>query len=350
MATFEKRRDGFIYARFAHPTGEEVERRLAAVQGAESAALCASGMAAISLAVLAHCRAGDHILASHALYGGTTEFLKTIAPSAGLEVTFAALEAFADPSSLLRPATKLVFLESPSNPLMRLADFGAMFAGLPGGDARPLTVLDATLATPLGQDAMGAGFDLVVHSGTKYIGGHDDLTAGIVLGRNEVVEPVRERRRILGANCDPQTAWLLERGLRTLAVRWERQCANALFLAGKLEGHPRVDRVFHLGLPSHTHHELARRQMTSFGAVLAFEVVGGLEGARTVFDGLRLVARAPSLGGVDTMVLHPATASHRGLSAEELEAAGITDGLLRVSAGIEDPEDLWGDLEQALGG
>jgi cystathionine beta-lyase/cystathionine gamma-synthase len=210
--------------------------------------------------------------------------------------------------------------------------------------------LDATLATPLGQDAIGAGFDLILHSATKYLGGHDDLVAGVVLGSRERLAPIRARRRITGTNCDPHTAWLLGRGLLTLALRWERQCANALELARRLDAHPSVPHVHYPGLPSHPHHELALRQMPEFGAILAFEAGPDLAAARRVHDAFRLVARAPSLGGVETQVLHPATASHRALSPEERAQVGISDGLLRLSVGIEEIEDLWIDLEQALGG
>lgn len=349
VATFQKRREGYVYARYGHPTGHEVEQRVAALGGAEAAVLCSSGMAAIGLILLAHCRSGDHVIASAELYGGTAELLTTVAPAAGIEVEFASLDELERLEHRLRTNTRLVFLESPTNPLAHVVNFEALFAGMGNPDPRPLVVLDATLATPLGHGSATERFDLVIHSGTKYMGGHDDLIAGVVMGKKSLVEPIGERRRILGANCDPQTAWLLDRGLKTMALRWERQCANALFVAGKLESHPAVERVYYPGLPSHPHHERAKKQMTAFGALLAFELRGGLETARRTFDGLRLIARAPSLGGVESMVLHPTTSSHRTLSSQEREAVGIRDGLIRMSAGIEDGEDLWSDLEQAIG-
>jgi methionine-gamma-lyase len=348
VSTFLKQREGLIYARYGHPTGLEVESRLAALQETQAAALCSSGMAAIGLTLLTFCRSGDHVLSSAEMYGGTAELLTTIAPAAGLEVEFVQVSELGDLGPRLRKNTRLVLLESPTNPLARLVDFEALFNGLGDPDPRPFLVLDATLATPLGQDSVGAGFDLIVHSGTKYMGGHDDLIAGAVMGNAELVEAVRERRRILGANCDPQSAWLLDRGLKTLAVRWDRQCANALSLAREIENHDRVVEVHYPGLPSHPHHELAKRQMHAFGALLAFEVEGGLQAATHVFNRLGLIARAPSLGGVDSMVLHPTTSSHRTLSPEERDAAGIRDGLIRMSVGIEDAEDLWADLKQAL--
>ena len=345
--TFQGKQSGFIYARYSHPTGVAVESRVAALEGAEAAALFSSGMAAIGLCVLAFCRAGDHLLASSEQYGGTPEMLKEIAATHGIEVEFVSLEVQKNLKPRVRKNTRLVLLESPTNPLVNLVDLKQLFVGL--GNPHPLVALDSTLASPIGQDALGAGCDLVIHSGTKYLGGHDDLTAGVVLGKQSLIDTVRNHRRIFGTNADPQVAWLLERGMKTLSVRWDRQCANAGFLAAKLEAHPLVARVFYPGLASHSHHELAKRQMPSFGAMLAFEVEGGHAAAERVFDRVALVARAPSLGGVESMMLHPTTSSHRTLTADEREEVGIRDGLLRMSAGIEDAEDLWKDLEQALG-
>jgi cystathionine beta-lyase/cystathionine gamma-synthase len=346
VAAFTGERPALVYARYGHPTGQLVEARLAALEGAEDAVLFSSGMAAIALTAMSLCRAGDHLLASAEMYGGTLELLRTVLPACGIDVELVPLEELGALRSRLRGTTRLVLVESPTNPLLRVVDFAALFAGL--GTPRPVVALDATFMTPLGQDAWSAGFDLVLHSATKYLGGHDDLTAGVVTGRRELLAPIRDKRRVLGAMCDPQTAWLLERGMKTLAVRWDRQCANALALAQRLEAHPAVERVHYPGLASHPHHERAKRQMNSFGAVLAFDVAGGFDAARHVFDRLQLIARAPSLGGVESMALHPATSSHRGLSVEERRAAGIGDGLLRLSVGVEDEADLWDDLRQAL--
>jgi cystathionine beta-lyase/cystathionine gamma-synthase len=344
--TFTGKRSGYVYGRYGHPTGEAVEARLAALEGAESALLFSSGMAAITLTALAYCGEGGHLIASAELYGGTTELLTDVLPACGIAVDRVPLDELGSLAGRVRENTRMVLVESPTNPLLRCVDFERLMAGLPA--PRPLMVLDSTFATPLGQSGLTAGFDLVVHSATKYLGGHDDLVAGMVAGPPEVLKPIRERRRVVGANCDPQTAWLVDRGMKTLALRWERQCANALALARRLEEHPAVARVHYPGLASHPHHEIARRQMRTFGAVLAFDVAGGMDAARRAFDRFGLIARAPSLGGVESMTLHPATSSHRGLSLEERRAVGITEGLLRLSAGIEDEEDLWADLEQAL--
>ena len=346
--TFEGRRHAPLYARYGHPTGEEVEGRIAALEGGEACILTASGMSVGSMLVAAACKPGDHVIASREQYGGTTELLRMTAVSSGVEVEFLPLEAFSKVGKHVRGNTRLIVLESPSNPLMRLANFGELFASL-GGGSRPLVVLDGTLGTPLGQSALAAGFDLVFHSATKYLGGHDDLTAGAVSGKKEWIDRLREKRRVMGAMCDPFCAWLLGRGLKTLAVRWERQCQNAGVLAERLEAHPGVGRVYHLSRPSHPDHGLARAQMRSYGALLAFEVKGGLDGARRVYDAFTLIARAPSLGGVESMSLHPVTSSHRQLSLDERNAVGITDGLLRLSVGIENVEDLWRDLSHALG-
>jgi cystathionine beta-lyase/cystathionine gamma-synthase len=345
--TFEGRRHAPLYARYGHPTGEEVEARLASLEGAEACILTASGMAVVSMLLAAACKPGDHVIASKEQYGGTTESLRMTASSSGVEVEFLPLDAFSQVGPRVRGNTRLIVLESPSNPLMRLADFEALFGSL--GSSRPLVVLDGTLGTPLGQSALAAGFDLVFHSATKYLGGHDDLTAGAVSGKREWIDALREKRRVMGAMCDPFCAWLLGRGLKTLAVRWERQCWNAGVLAERLEAHPRVSRVYHLSRPSHPDHELARKQMRSFGALLAFEVSGGLDAARRAYDRFGLIARAPSLGGVESMSLHPVTSSHRQLSLDERKAVGISDGSLRLSVGIENVDDLWRDLAQALG-
>jgi len=346
--TFEGRRHAPLYARYGHPTGEDVEARIASLEGAEACMLTASGMSVVSMLVAGFCKPGDHVIASKEQYGGTTELLRTTAESSGVLVEFLPLGRFSEVGGLVRANTRLIILESPSNPLMRLANFAELFGSF-SGSARPLLVLDGTLGTPLGQRALSAGFDLVFHSATKYLGGHDDLTAGAVSGKKEFVDRLREKRRMMGAMCDPFCAWLLGRGLKTLAVRWERQCWNAGVLAERLEAHPRVSRVWHLSRPSHPDHELAKKQMRSFGALLAFEIAGGLDAARRAYDRFELIARAPSLGGVESMSLHPVTSSHRQLSLDERKAVGISDGLLRLSVGIENVEDLWKDLSSALG-
>jgi cystathionine beta-lyase/cystathionine gamma-synthase len=344
--TFEGKRKAFIYSRYGHRTGQAVEARLAALQGTEGAVLCSSGMAALTLVILSVCRSGDHLLASPEHYGGVSELLNGIASELGIEVEYVALDELGALGPRVRGTTRLVLVESPTNPLLRLVDLRALVSGL--GPSRPPVAVDATLATPLDPSPVAAGCDFIVHSATKYLGGHDDLTAGVVLGSEALLAPVRERRRVMGSLCEPQTAWLLDRGMKTLGVRWERQCASAAQLAERLTEHPAVARVHYPGLPTHPQHALARGQGTRFGALLAFEVKGGLEAAVRVYDRLELIARAPTFGGVESGVLHPATSSHRGLNAEAREALGIRDSLLRFSVGVEDVEDLWSDLLHAL--
>lgn len=352
-AVFAGGQAGHIYGRFGHPTGEAVEARLAAVQGAEAALLCASGMAALAVTVLAHCRHGDELIVTNELYGGTVGLLRTLAERVGFTVTWLTVDEAAGAADRVTGHTRLILVESPSNPLGHVVDAPALLRGLDDRESsmgnRPVTAIDATLSTPLGADPVAAGFDLVIHSATKYLGGHDDVTAGVVLGSLDRVAALEAVRRMLGANADAQSAWLVERGLKTLALRWERQCANAAYVAGRLETHPAVARVWYPGLASHPHHARAREQLRDFGAVVTFELEGGADAARTVHDAVRLVRRAPTLGGVDTMILHPVTASHRGMTEAERTAVGITPGMLRLSLGIEDPADIWDDFEQALG-
>jgi cystathionine beta-lyase/cystathionine gamma-synthase len=345
--TFEGQREAFIYSRYGHPTGKAVETRLAALQGTEAAVLCSSGMAALTLVILAACRSGDHLLASPDHYGGVSELLNDITAGLGITVEYVPLDALDSLGPRVRKNSRLVLIESPTNPLLRIVDLRAVIAGL--GPSRPPVAVDATIASPLDRSAVAAGCDFIIHSATKYLGGHDDLTAGVVLGSEARLAPVRERRRVMGSVCEPQTAWLLERGMKTLGVRWERQCAGAAVLAERLAAHPAVARVHYPGLPDHHQHALAREHGYRFGALLAFEAAGGLDAAVRVYDRLELIARAPTFGGVESGILHPATSSHRGLTPEGRKTLGITDGLLRLSVGVEDVEDLWADLSAALG-
>jgi cystathionine beta-lyase/cystathionine gamma-synthase len=345
--TFEGNREAFIYSRYGHPTGRAVESRIAALQGTEGAVLCASGMAALTLVVLSTCRTGDHLLASPDHYGGVSELLAGIAGELGVEVEYVPLDSLDALGPRVRKTTRLVLIESPTNPLLRIVDMRAVIAGL--GRERPPVAVDATIASPLDRSAVAAGCDYIVHSATKYLNGHDDVTAGVVLGSEVRLAPVRERRRVMGSLCEPQTAWLLERGMKTLGVRWGRQCGTALALAERLTTHPAVARVHYPGLESHPQHTLAGEQGSRFGALLAFETAGGLDAAIRVYDRLELIARAPTFGGVESGILHPATSSHRGLTPEGREALGITDGLLRLSVGLEDVDDIWEDLSAALG-
>lgn len=334
-----------LYTRYGtNPNHVVVGKKLAALEGAEAALVLASGMAAEAMAVLAFARSGGHIVAQAELYGGTTTLFRQDLPALGIETTF--VQSDEEWESAMRPETALLYAELPVNPNMRIPDWPRV-ARLAAERNLPLLV-DATFATPINFRPLEHGASLVIHSATKYLGGHSDLTAGVVAGSAEHIERVRQKMKSFGGVLDPQATWLLERGIKTLAVRVERQNANALALARWLEDHPVVERVHYPGLPSHVHHERARALMDGFGGMLGVVVRGGDEAALRVCSRLRLLRVAPSLGGVETLVSMPRYTSHAALTPEQRHAVGIDDGFLRVSVGIEDVDDLRRDLEQAL--
>ena len=335
------------YARYGNaPDQEGLGRLLARLEGAEEGLVTASGMAAVSTGLLAILSAGDHLLAQEALYGGTRELLTDALPALGVEVE---LVDGGDPAAweaALRPETRALYLESISNPLLRVSDLEAAPAfcrehGL-------ASVVDNTFATPLNYRAGAAGFDLVVHSATKYLNGHSDLVAGALVGRADLVATARRRLRQLGGSLDPHACFLLRRGLRTLALRVDRQNATALRLARSLEDHPAVEAVHHPGLPTHPDHARADRVLEGFGGMLAFEPAGGVAVARRLLEEVELPVAAPSLGGVESLITRPATTSHASMPREEREAAGITAALIRLSVGIEPADRLEADLARAL--
>ncbi|HWS56176.1 MAG TPA: aminotransferase class I/II-fold pyridoxal phosphate-dependent enzyme [Pyrinomonadaceae bacterium] len=334
-----------FYTRYGNPTHREAEAALCALEGGEAALLTASGMGAVFAAVMSSVAAGDHVVAQRNLYAGTETLMKEL-PRFGVEVTYVdqtRAEAFA---AAVRPATKLVFVETPTNPLMTLTDLRAV-AEL--GRARGVTtVVDNTFATPVNQRPLELGLDVVVHSATKYLGGHHDITAGCLVGSQAFVERAWRFSLVAGATMSPFDAWLLLRGLRTLGLRVERHNRNALALARFLEAHPRVERVHYPGLESHPQHELARRQMQGFTGMLSFELGGSYEEAARVVASLKLATYAASLGGYETLVVHPAAMWGLQLSAEQKNEMGVSAGLLRVSAGLEDEPDLIADFAQAL--
>jgi cystathionine gamma-synthase len=339
--------EGYLYSRHDNPTVVQTERFVAGLEAARAAALFSSGMAAISTVLLSFAAAGERVAAQRGLYGGTAELLQTRLPALGIEVRWLDLDAVADPDPEPLRGCKLLFLESPVNPTLRVVDVAraarrAHAAGVP-------VVVDSTFATPVLQRPLELGADLVIHSATKYLGGHTDLIGGAVAGSREQVARVVERRRGLGGVMDPFTAFLLHRGLRTLAVRMEAHCAGAQAVAESLAHNDAVERVLYPGLPGHPDHELATRQMEGFGGMVSFTVRGGAEAAERVHDRLELFVRAGSLGGVESLVSIPARMSHRGLDPAEREAAGVPANMLRLSIGLESPDDLVADLERALG-
>jgi methionine-gamma-lyase len=336
----------YIYTRYGNPTLAVAEKKLAALEGAEAAVVTASGSAAISSALLALLKAGDQVIATRQLYGGSYRLLRDIFPRYGIVVRHVESD-LAGVERLVSPQTKALYIETPTNPTLRLVDLrkAAAFAQQWG----LVSLIDNTFATPVLQKPIEMGFNLVLHSATKYLAGHSDVIAGAAVGSTALIKKVRENVICLGGSADPEAAYLLNRGLKTLGVRVERQCKTAMAVAKYLAVHPKVARVHYPGLPSHADHRLAKRQMRAFGGMLAFEMKSGLSAARRFCDRVRVFLLAASLGGTESLVILPIYTSHHNLSPAELRGAGIQPGTVRVSIGLEDPGDLIEDLRQALG-
>lgn len=348
-STFYADPDGageLLYSRYGNgPNNRAVEAKVAALEGAEDCVAVGSGMAAMACALLACVRAGDHVLAAEALYGGTRNLLVRELSRLGVESTF--VDFFADGwRDALRPNTRVVLAETVSNPLLRVTDLRPLAEAAHAAGA--VFVVDSTFATPVNARPLQSGADLVVHSATKYLGGHSDLTAGAVLGGRELIGEVRARAQVWGPALDPHAAWLLERGIKTLAVRMERHNRNGLEVAGRVEALPGVARVHYPGLPSHPDHDTARRVLCGFGGMVGIEVEGEGEAAGRFVRALRLAKAAPSLGGVETLVSEPRFTSHAAFTPAEREALGIRDGFFRFSLGIEDADDIVADIVGAL--
>ena len=341
----EGKSSAYIYTRYGNPTLAVAEEKLAALEGAEAAVVTASGMAAISCALLSTLKTGDELLSTAQLYGGSFRLMRDWFPRLGIQVRQVGMD-LAGIDSLVTPQTRALYVETPTNPTLRLADLGkaAAFAK----KHKLVSIVDNTFATPVLQSPIAMGYDMVVHSATKYLNGHSDIIAGAVVGSREWVKRARQFVIDFGGSMDPGAAYLLIRGMKTLGVRIERQCANAMAVAKFLEKHSKVARVHYPGLPSHPDHALARRQMRGFGSMLAFDLKGGLPAARRFCDRVRLFLLAASLGGVESLVVLPIYSSHYRMSAAELKQAGVTPGTVRVSIGLEDAEDLISDLRQAL--
>lgn len=335
-----------LYGRYANTeTHRHIGEKLAALENAEAALVAGSGMAAISLAILTFAGSGDHVVAADSLYGGTRTLLTRELPRLGIESTL--VDAAGGWAEACRENTRLLYMEAPVNPTLRVPDPRPV-ARLAAERGIPL-VVDATFATPVNFRPVEHGATLVVHSGTKYLGGHSDLVAGVLAGSADAVETARTRLTAFGPNLDPHAIWLLDRGIKTLALRVDRQNRSALDLAGWLEGHPSVERVHYPGLASHADHSTAAELFAGFGGMLGFVVGGGDEAAVRVMRRFELVAVAPSLGGVESLASMPRHTSHAAMSREDRLAAGIEDGFIRISVGIEDVEDIRADLEMALG-
>ena len=335
------------YGRYGNPTVTAVERKLAALDGGEDAVLTSSGMNAVTSLLLAALSAGSHVVMTDDCYRRTRQFCLTFLKRFGIETTvvpmgdYAALEA-----AIIPRKTRFIISESPTNPYLRVADLNRI-AEI-GRRRRVRTIIDSTFATPINQRPLEWGIDYVVHSATKYLSGHNDLLAGVVVGSAERIGALRDARGVLGGVVDPQNAFLLDRGIRTLGVRVRQQNANALAVARYLEAHPRIARVWYPGLESHPDHAVAAAQMSGFGGVVSFEFDGDLKTTGGFIDRLRIPYIAPSLGGVESLIEQPALMSYYEKTSEERLALGIKDNLVRFAIGIEDTDDLLDDLDQAL--
>jgi methionine-gamma-lyase len=337
----------FLYSRYENPTVTAVEERLASIEGAEAAAVFSSGMAATATALMAFARGGDEIVCSAAVYGGTLHLLQDVLSQFGIRTRFATLDEFQRPADLLGDSTRLLWFESPINPTLRCVDIAAVARACRARGV--LSIIDNTFASPVNQRPLSMGVDVVMHSATKYLNGHSDVTAGLLAGPAELVGRAARVRRLLGTVLDPHPAYALGRGLKTLQVRMERHNANAMTVASWLEGDPRVTRVYYPGLESHPDHAIARRQMCGFGGMVTIDLGGSYERAARFFDRLKVIQRAASLGGLESLCSLPVLTSQLGHTDEQLEQAGVTRGMARLSIGLEDPEDLIADLDQALG-
>ncbi len=348
-ARFAGEDDGFVYSRYTNPTVQMFEERLAALEGAECAVATSSGMAAILGCVMGLMKAGEHIVASRSLFGATLQLFNNLLGKFGIEVTYVPLDDAAAWAAAARPNTRLFFVESPSNPLMEIADIGAIADIAHAAGA--LLVVDNCFCSPAIQRPIELGADIVVHSATKYLDGHGRVMGGAVVGRRKVVfDPLTTFLRNAGATLSPFNAWVVLKGLETLKIRMDAQSAAALSLATWLEAHPRVKRVHYPGLASHPQHALAMRQQRTGGAIVSFEVDGGRDAAWRVVDNCQLVSITANLGDTKSTITHPASTTHGRLKPEVRAAAGIVEGLLRVSVGLESVADLQSDLARGLDG
>jgi cystathionine beta-lyase/cystathionine gamma-synthase len=336
----------YLYSRYGNPTVAAVEQRIAALETAEAALVLSSGQAATATTLMALCASGDEIVCSAAIYGGTLHLLADLLPKFGLRARFVSLEELANPDAMISATTKIVWFESPINPTLRCVDVAAVAHAC---RARGVTsIVDNTFASPINQQPIALGVDLVMHSATKYLNGHSDITAGALAGPSRLIDRILDARKKLGTVLDPSAAYALGRGLKTLAVRIERHNANAAAVARWLAQDRRVHAVYYPGLEQHPDHAIAAKQMTGFGGMVCVDVGGGYDGAARFFDRLKVFQRAASLGGVESLCSLPILTSQWGHTDEELARAGVTRSMARLSVGLEDSDDLIADLDQAL--
>jgi O-succinylhomoserine sulfhydrylase len=337
---------GFIYSRFTNPTVTQFQERLAALEGAEAAVATASGMSAILALCMGHLKAGDHILASAGMFGATIQLFNNWLGKFGVSASYVDATNPAAWAAAVKPETRLFYLETPSNPLTEVADIAAIAAVAHAHQA--LMVVDNCFCSPALQQPLKHGADLVIHSATKYIDGQGRVLGGAVVGSKALIEPVYQFLRTAGPTLSAFNAWVLTKGLETLGIRMKAHCENALALAQWLETQPAVEKVYYPGLPSHPQHELAKRQQSGGGGVVSFELKGGKDAAWKLIDAVQLLSRTANLGDVKTTITHPYTTTHGRISPEAKAAAGIREGLVRISVGLEHIEDIQRDLARGL--
>ncbi|WP_348708641.1 methionine gamma-lyase [uncultured Pseudoalteromonas sp.] len=346
-ARFAGEEQGFIYTRLGNPTTQELEQKVAQLENCEAAAATATGMGAVSASVLSFLQQGDHLVASSALYGCTFAFFAHMLLRFGIEVTFVDMTNEAELRGAVKANSKMIFAETPINPTMAVLDL-SLIADV-AKQHQLISVIDNTFLTPLLQQPTSFGIDIVVHSATKYLNGHGDVVAGLVCGTEEHINLIKMTvLKDIGATISPHDAWLINRGLKTLAVRMERHCASAQVVAEYLEQHPLVSQVYYPGLKSHPGHKFIGSQMKAAGGVIAFEIKGSLEDGETFINNTQLCTLAVSLGDAETLIQHPASMTHSPYTPEERAAAGISDGLIRLSVGLEDVNDIINDLKTAF--
>lgn len=338
--------DAFFYSRYANPTVTEAELTIAQLEQAEACVVTSSGSAAVFCALAALCESGDEVIACDSIYGGSVKILNKVLSRWGVKTRFISLNDIATIPEIASDRTRVFWFETPANPINRIVDLEITAAAC--RKVGIYSIIDNTFATPVLQQPLTHGIDAVMHSATKYLGGHSDLTAGVVAGTRDFIDRVRQISVAVGTTLDPSAAYLLSRGIKTLEVRVRAACENALRLAEFLKTHPKVKRVYYPGLKDDPGHAVAGKQMKGFGAVVAMDLVGGEPEAEKLFDSFRLISTAPSLGGVESLVSYPLYSSHAGFTAEQLEAAGVSASTVRIAVGIEAAEDLLADVDQAL--
>ena len=349
-ARFEGTESGYIYTRLGNPTTAVLEAKVAALDGAEACLATASGMGAISATLWTICRSGAHVIADETLYGCTWALLTHGMTRYGVEVDFVDTADLEAVKAALKPNTVAVYLETPANPNLKIADIEAVATAAHAYNPAIKVICDNTFASPYVQSPLALGADVVVYSATKYLNGHGDVIAGLAVGKLDLMTQVRlfGLKDMTGAVLGPQEAFLILRGLKTLELRVERHCASALKVAAWLEANEKVEKVYFPGLPSHPNHEVAKKQMSGFGGMISFEVKGGKAAGQKLCDSLELCTLAVSLGDAETLIEHPASMTHSPYSSEELAAAGIPEGLIRLSVGLENVEDIIADLEMGF--